>query len=189
MSEQDNTFSLRRLFGSLRHATPGTAMPLDERARGHPPVRINGEDGLDSETLRRLWRLLDPKRGARKFLRRADIDPGEMVYALPYVALIEVHPQLRFRHRLVGTGFRDAFGFEATDTWIEDWPNNHQRGLIVRGYVATVEARQAIAVQGEIAGTTPLLRYEVLLLPLSADDEAVGMIFLAAALLPESASA
>jgi hypothetical protein len=183
MSDQDNSFSIRRFFGTLRSSATGAPSPIDDRTQGNRPVRIASDAELESEDLRRVWQVLTPKRGQRRFLRRADIEPGELVEVLPYTALIEVHPQLRFRHRLVGTGYRDAFGFEATDTWIEDWPNTHQRGLIVRAYVATVEAKQPIALKGEVVGTNPLIRYEALVMPLSSDDETINMLFLTAAQL------
>jgi len=181
--DSTHSFSLKRLFDAFRTSSSGAASHTDDRAVGSAPFRVKSEESLGSEKLKRVWRTLDPKRGTRSFLSRADIDPGELVFVLPFVALIEVHPQLRFRHRLVGTGYRDALGFEATNLWVEDWPNVHQRGLIVRSYVAAVEAREAIGFRGEMIGDQHALRYEALIIPLSKDDEAINMLFLAGALM------
>jgi hypothetical protein len=179
--DSTHSFSLKRLFDAFRPSPSGTPPSADDRAIGTAPFRVKSEDSLGSEKLKRVWRILEPKRAPRAFLARPDIDPGELVFVLPFVALIEVHPQLRFRHRLVGTGFRDALGFEATNLWVEDWPNAHQRGLIVRSYVAAVEAREAIGFRGEMIGDQHPVRYEALILPLSNDGEAINMLFLAGA--------
>ena len=183
--DSTNSFSLKRLFDAFR-PSPGVSNPAgDDRAVGTAPFRVKSEEALASDKLKRTWQILEPKRGDRPFLARADIDPTELVFVLPFVALIEVHPQLRFRHRLVGTGYRDALGFEATGLWTEDWPNPNQRGLIVRSYVAAVEAREAVGFRGELIGEQQPVRYEALILPLSNDGEAINMLFVAGAAIGE----
>jgi hypothetical protein len=181
MSDSHNAFSIRRLFDAFRGSpSSGLARP-DERTQP-PPFRVRGAAELAAEPLRRVWDILEAKRQGRTFLRRSDIDPGELVFVLPLIGLIEVHqPPLRFRHRLVGTGYRDALGFEATGLWTEEWPHLEQRALIVRCYVATVEAREAIGFRTEFGGDKKHLRYEALLMPLAADGETIDMLFVAAA--------
>ncbi|HLY54735.1 MAG TPA: PAS domain-containing protein [Stellaceae bacterium] len=189
LGDMDSTssFSLKRLFDAFRPAPAGPTTGPDDRAVGSAPFRVKSDESLAAEKLKRVWHILEPKRGQRPFLARVDIDPGELVFVLPFVALVEVHPQLRFRHRLVGTGYRDALGFEATNMWVEDWPNVHQRGLIVRSYVAAVEAREAVGFRGELLGDQQPVRYEALLLPLSNDGETINMLFLAGATVGEPA--
>jgi hypothetical protein len=179
--DSSNSFSLKRLFDAFRPATPGAVPRAEDRAIGTAPFRVRGDESLVSDKLKRVWGILEPKRQERAFLARPDIEPGELVFVLPFVVLVEVHPQLRFRHRLVGTGFRDALGFEATGLWVEEWPNIHQRGLIVRSYVAAVEAREAIGFRGELVGEQQPTRYEALILPLAADGETIDMLFVAGA--------
>jgi hypothetical protein len=179
--DSTNSFSLKRLLDAFRPSPGASAPPGDDRAIGTAPFRVRSADSLASPKLKRVWDVLEPKRGARSFLARPDIDPVELVFVLPFVALIEVHPQLRFRHRLVGTGYRDALGFEATNMWVEDWPNPHQRPLIVRSYVAAVEAREPIGFRGELIGDQQPVRYEALIIPLAADGETINMLFLAGA--------
>jgi hypothetical protein len=186
--DSTSSFSLKRLFDAFRPSQGVAAPSPDDRAIGTAPFRVRSDESLASEKLKRVWRILDPKRNGRTFLSRADIDPVELVFVLPFVALIEVHPQLRFRHRLVGTGYRDALGFEATNMWVEDWPNPHQRGLIVRAYVAAVEAREAIGFRGELVGDQHPVRYEALIVPLSKDGETINMLFLAGAPMGEANS-
>jgi hypothetical protein len=186
--DSNSSFSLKRLFDAFRPSASGPTAHADDRAIGTAPFRVKSEESLGSEKLKRVWRTLEPKRLGRSFLSRADIDPGELVAVLPFVALIETHPQLRFRHRLVGTGFRDALGFEATGMWVEDWPNLNQRGLIVRSYVAAVEAREAIGFRGELLGDQQPFRYETLIVPLSDDDETINMLFVVGAPMLEGAA-
>jgi hypothetical protein len=179
--DSSSSFSLKRLFDAFRPSPAGTPSRADDRAIGTAPFRVRSDESLAADKLKRVWSVLEPKRQDRSFLARADIDPGELIFVLPYVALIEVHPQLRFRHRLVGTGYRDALGFEATGIWVEDWPNLHQRGLLVRSYVAAVEAREAVGFRGEMTGDQQPVRYEALIVPLAANGETIDMLFLAGA--------
>jgi len=181
MTESQHNFSIKRLFDVFRGAPSVVPARPDDRGSPPAPFRVKSEADLVSESLKRVWDVLEPKRGQRRFLSRSDINPGELVFILPLIALIEVHqPQMRFRHRLAGTGFRDVFGFEPTGTWVEDWPNVDQRGLLVRCYVATVEAREAIGYRSDFVIDKRPISCEALLVPLSNNGETIDMLFLAA---------
>jgi hypothetical protein len=64
-------------------------------------------------------------RGTRAFPCRRDIDPIEFKAWLPYLSLVEIHPEcgdasLRVRYRLVGTEVARFSGEDFSNTWLEE---------------------------------------------------------------------
>jgi hypothetical protein len=128
--------------------------------------------------LRRLLEYWRGKCGERPFPRRADIDPLDFRFMLDRIALTEVHgdPPRRYRMRLVGTFWRDLSGVELSGTWVEDLPTANLRDLTIGFYEAMIAARKPrFAVRDAIIDDR-LLRYEIMLLPLSEDGNRISMI-------------
>jgi hypothetical protein len=128
--------------------------------------------------LRRLLEYWRGKCGERPFPRREDIDPVDFRFMLDRIALTEVHgdPPRRYRMRLVGTFWRDLSGVELSGTWVEDLPTANLRDLTIGFYEAMIAARKPrFAVRDAIIDDR-LLRYEIMLLPLSEDGNRISMI-------------
>ena len=169
------TTRIKRLLGGRRK---GGTEPTPPDPVTLPAVPIRSAADLETPAMRRIWTVLEAKRGERAFLSRADIDPGELVSVLPTVGLIEVHQEpLRFRFRLAGTGWRDTLGFEATGLWLHDWPHPMQKFALelIWGWAASerlpCRARRHAVVDGAS------LHYEAVMVPLSTDGETIDMLF------------
>lgn len=102
---------------------------------------------------------------------RADFDPAEFVRILPYVYLVDVEPEGRYRIRLSGTYIVDLWGFDSTGmavdagTFGEKWMaigdiyddvvrrcvpiGTHERVEIARGLRIDVEVTHLPLVDGE----------------------------------------
>jgi hypothetical protein len=128
--------------------------------------------------LRRLLEYWQAKRGERPFPRRADIDPIDFHLMLDRISLTEVHGDRprRYRMRLVGTFWRDLSGVELSGTWVDELPRTNLRDLTIGFYEAMIAAgKPRFAVRDAIVDDR-LLRYEIMLLPLSEDGVRVSMI-------------
>jgi hypothetical protein len=138
-----------------------------------------GQDSLPAHPdLRRLLEYWQGKCGERRFPRRADIDPLDFHFMLERVALTEVHGEQprRYRMRLVGTFWRDLSGVELSGTWVHDLPRTNLRDLTIGFYEAMIAAgKPRFAVRDAIVDDR-LLRYEIMLLPLSEDGSRISMI-------------
>jgi hypothetical protein len=142
---------------------------------------INEADGQEtlpnSADLQRLLAYWQQRSGARKFPRRADVDPSDMRFMLDRIALTEVHEDpRRYRLRLVGSYWYRLLGFEATGMWMDDFPHANQRKLTEAFYGAMIEARQPRFAQRDMIVDDQLLHYEIMLLPLSEDGSRISMI-------------
>ena len=100
-----------------------------------------------------LLRLLDywhRKRGSRAFPRRADIDPLDLGFMLPRIALTEVHEGeahddlRRYRLRVVVSWWAALVGFESIGMWLDDWPHANQRELTADTYEQIIAAAPAL---------------------------------------------
>jgi hypothetical protein len=169
------TRRIKQLFagrrGSDKAPTPPDPVAL-------PPVAIRSAADLETPTMRRVWAELEAKKGARRFLNRADIDPGDLVAILASVGLVEVHREpLRFRIRLAGTAWRETLGFEATGLWLHDWPNPVQRIVLEMNFGFAATERMACRARRHAVIDGASLHYEAVVVPLSSDDETVDMLF------------
>lgn len=188
MPDSSRPSSLRRLIDVFRRPA-GQSAP--EPAAGEPPPvvgphPVDARTGFESEVVRRVWEILEAKRGDRAFLARRDIDPADLVFALPLVALIEVHhgEPVRYRYRLTGTGLREIFGFEATGLWLDGFPDAERAALYTATGDAVVRGRRSIVVRRTIQlRSGKLLRYETLLVPLAADGDTIDMLFVVMGML------
>ncbi|HKP22963.1 MAG TPA: PAS domain-containing protein [Dongiaceae bacterium] len=127
-----------------------------------------------------LLRLLDywhGKRGARAFPRRADVDPVDLGFMLARIALTEVHDDpRRYRLRLVGSWWAQLSGAELTGTWLDEWPKANLGKLTIDTYEAVIATRTPLCAQRDAWVDEKKLSYEILLLPLSEDDQRISMI-------------
>ena len=144
---------------AIEHATGQEASPA------HPDLR----------RLLEYWRV---KCGERRFPRRADIDPLDFHFMLDRIALTEVHGDQprRYRMRLVGTFWRDLSGVELSGTWMDDLPATNLRDLTIGFYEAMIAAGKPRFTLRDAIVDDKLLRYEILLLPLSEDGNRISMI-------------
>ena len=169
------TTRIKRLLGGRRRdgkePTPPDPVTL-------PPVPIRSAEDLETVAMRRVWAVLEAKKGERVFLSRDDIDPGELVSVLSTVGLIEVHYEpLRFRIRLAGTGWRDTLGFEATGLWLHDWPQPMQKFVLENNFAWSVSNRLPCRARRHAVVDGAPLHYEAVVVPLSTDGETIDMLF------------
>lgn len=126
--------------------------------------------------MRDLLDLWNRKRGDRRMPARADFSPTEMKALLPMMALFDVEPApRRYRVRLFGTGLGLHSGLDLSGKYLDqvagadgvvqrcDWLVEHRRPSFRHDVVLTWSER-------------PWRSYDVLGLPLAADDEAVDML-------------
>ncbi len=143
---------------------------------------IDHGTGLDSlpahPDLRRLLEYWQGRCGERRFPRRADIDPLDFHFMLDRIALTEVHGDQprRYRMRLVGTFWRDLSGVEMSGTWVDELPTANLRDLTVGFYEAMIAAGKPRFTVRDAIIDDKLLRYEIMLLPLSEDGTRISMI-------------
>ena len=138
-----------------------------------------GQESLPAHPdLRRLLEYWQGKCGDRPFPRRADIDPLDFHFMLDRIALTEVHGDQprRYRMRLVGTFWRDLSGVELSGIWMDDLPNTNLRDLTVGFYEAMIAAGKPRFTIRDAIVDNHLLRYEIMLLPLSEDGSRISMI-------------
>jgi hypothetical protein len=138
----------------------------------------SGSEGPPANAdLRRLLDYWNEKRGERHYPSRADIDPLDLRFMLDRIALTEVHENpRRYRLRLVGTWWLRLLGFESTGMWMENWPHANQHRITVEFYQAMLDAKQPRFKHRDAIIDDRLLQYEILLLPLSEDNEHISMI-------------
>jgi hypothetical protein len=138
-----------------------------------------GQEALPAHAdLRRLLEYWQAKCGERRFPRRADIDPLDFHFMLNRIALTEVHGDQprRYRMRLVGTFWRDLSGVELSGTWMDALPTANLRDLTIGFYEAMIAAGKPRFTMRDAIVDDKLLRYEIMLLPLSEDGDRISMI-------------
>jgi hypothetical protein len=150
-------------------------------AESDPPLAVNQSTGLaelpESADLRRLLAYWDAQRRGRAWPARGDIDPIDLRFMLDRIALTEVHDApRRYRLRLVGGFWYRIAGFEATGTWLEDYPHAAQRAMTVEFYEALIAGRVPRFVRRDSIVDDRVLSYEIMLLPLSEDGARISMI-------------
>src|SRR3954470_6016598 len=146
--------------------------------------QADGSEALPkSADLRRLLAYWQERCGTRDFPRRADIDPVDFRFMLDRIALTEVHEDpvdpaaaRRYRLRLVGSFWHRLAGFELTGKWMHEFPRANQRKLTEDFYAALIEGRRPRFAERDAIVDDQLLRYEILLLPLSEDGSRISMI-------------
>lgn len=149
---------------------------------GKPPLAISADQlgAVGDERLRRLVSYWLSKRGDRVVTRRADIDPVEMVWILPYVWLFDYEAvSHRFRCRLAGEAILATYAVNIVGKYLDEirpmevWPD------IEALYTAVVLGPAIGYISGHAYQRTPhrAIYAERIVLPLSTDDgETVHMV-------------
>ncbi len=68
-----------------------------------------------------LWRYWRSKLDGRPVLPRADFFPGDIPELLQLLTLTELTPEGRLRYRIVGGKVVEAYGFEATGKYLDEF--------------------------------------------------------------------
>jgi hypothetical protein len=128
--------------------------------------------------LAQLHTYWEQKRGERFAPRRADIDPSDLVAALPRIMLVDVIPAVPvdFRYRLSGTGICDVHGTNHTRMRPRDLKPPPYGALIHEHYADCVQRRVPLLHLVVLDIDDRELSYARLLLPLSEDGVAVTML-------------
>jgi len=134
-------------------------------------------DNMQFESLRRLYRYWQERRGSRRMPARSDIDPADFRYALGNLFLIAVERDpLRFRYVVYATNHAARRGFDLTGAYVDEIPDLELRAFLLPIYERLVaEAKPFHAVRDDSLYDR-LHHYEILALPLSADDREVDML-------------
>lgn len=133
--------------------------------------RMLQRSDIASTLIRDMGNYLDRKRGTRPLAARADIDPSELVPALPYIVLSDIATNpLRVFYRLVGTKIVEFYG-EFTGTWMHERPvNNAYRRIAENIYLTLIRTKQPIFGTTETHTRSGAVHsYEWGYFPLSAD--------------------
>jgi hypothetical protein len=169
-----------------------TARMFQDGARSRQPIGVVRPMQLmeldSAETLRRatgdeaLKRLYDywtERCSGKRLPARRDVDPLDFGYALGRVSLIDVvgEPR-RFWYRLVSTQLTERLGYEMTGKPLEDIPDVEMRRYAERVYGAAVEKRVPLYFRDAPVLDGNRWESEALILPLSADGEAVDMLMI-----------
>lgn len=110
---------------------------------------------------------------------RAQFDPLEMRSLLGRIVIFDVLPGTpRFRFRLVGTEWVARFGFDPTNTFMEDFPRVQSRAFICEILGRVVNERIPLMVRRSVLIDKEYFRYGMLLLPLASDGSVVDMIMI-----------
>ncbi len=110
---------------------------------------------------------------------RASFDPLDMRAFLGRIVMFDVLTDpLRFRFRLVGTDWVKQFGFDPTNTLVEDFPRVQSRAFIQDILTRSVTERVPLMVRRSVIINSEYFRYGMLLLPLAADGQTVDVILL-----------
>lgn len=110
---------------------------------------------------------------------RAAFDPLDMRKLLGRIVIVDVlSDPLRFRFRLVGTEWVTRFGFDPTNTLVEDFPRVQSRAFIKDVMSKTVQERVPLMVRRSVIIDNQYFRYGMLLMPLASDGKAVDMIMI-----------
>lgn len=141
----------------------------------------------------RLARLRDYWQGVRPgaLPRRRDIDfVGIGMMLVPYVFLVDVLEQgRRFRWRFIGTHITRHAGSDDTGLDLDISIAPMMRDTIIGHYRRVVTERRPLCHRGDFIGSDGrVFRYERLLLPVLADDEASIDTVLGGAVFAQMAS-
>jgi hypothetical protein len=135
-------------------------------------------EGLTCPALKRLYEYWLEKKASRFAPARSDIDPVEILPILPHVIIMDVlGTPPRFRYRLVGTAFVQAYGQEITGKFVDEIDLDGQREFIIADYQKMLREREPSLSRWEYTKTDGRhILYERLLLPLSKDGETIDML-------------
>lgn len=133
--------------------------------------------GFDRAPLRAILDFWNQKRGDRRAPARADIDPVEIGANLRNIFLVEVLPDGDYLYRVIGTAIVFHVGFDGSRRKLSELTDKVDTARVARDFddvVKTFTPRYDFA-RGPWTGMTWRV-YHRLLLPLSADGQAVDFI-------------
>lgn len=141
----------------------------------------------------RIGELVDywaSKLGGRKMPSRKDIDPAEIVPLLPFVALVDVIPDVpvekRYRVRLFGTQLVEYHQKDWTGKLIFDVTSAEAAQRIVQAGEFCVNHHRPWLSSGKLywASHKSSKQFEIVIVPLSPDDAVVNMLLALLVIVP-----
>jgi hypothetical protein len=130
------------------------------------------------EDVRAVYAYWLAKGGGRRMPTRADLDPAELKYHLPFLMLVDVTAdERRFVYRLVGTAEVDSRGFDPTGRTVQEASFGGDPDAPVVEYDYVVRYRVPFCFREPYVGPDGAVQTEdIIYLPLSDDGETVNMI-------------
>jgi hypothetical protein len=139
-----------------------------------------GLTGFAEPQLRRLYEYWLERRGARRFPRRADIDPLDFPYLLGSVMLADVlRNPLRFRMRVHGSELTRRSHYDLTGKYLDELPIADYRDYVIERCRRLVETGEPALVHHDRVIDGRRRRYEAVWLPLSENGSDVTMLLAA----------
>lgn len=132
---------------------------------------------INATRLRRLYEYWNTKRGNREFPRRSDIDPVEFSWAWSGLSLIEALDDGDFFWRIDATEVSRLFQHDMTGRRLSEYPSAIVREIIRASYIKVIESREPLRIVRNFVADNRHRSYELLLLPLSRNRDAVELIF------------
>ncbi len=126
----------------------------------------------------------------RKMPSRKDIDPAEIVRLLPYVALVDVIPDVpiekRYRVRLFGTQLVEYHQKDWTGKLVFDVTSGEAAQRIAQAGEFCVNHHRPWLSSGRLYWTNQksAKQFEAVILPLSLDDTTVNMLLVLLVIVP-----
>ena len=153
----------------------GNLVQSEDSWHGRPSSVLASE--IAHPDLRRLYSIWDEARGSGRFPAPGVITPRQMLFMLERIALVEIKREpLRFFWRVVGGWWRDHFGFEGTGKYVDEWPSEPQRNMLLESYGVIVATEGPCRhLRNQIVDGQTLI-YEAILLPLGSDDKLSSFI-------------
>lgn len=90
-------------------------------ANADSPSEAVPEQLVRTPALVTLWRYWRSKLAGRAVLPRADFFPGDIPELLQVLTLTELTPEGRLRYRIAGGKVVEAYGFEATGKYLDEF--------------------------------------------------------------------
>lgn len=138
------------------------------------------EEKAEHPTLKRMLALWEQKRAGRQAPLRADFDPSEMVFALGDLSLFDVEEQpRRYWCRLDGTRQVELFGLDCTRKYLDECFPPDYYALANKSFTDCIDGGRPSLYQRQIPYAGRLIRYEVVLLPLSRRGDRLDMLLVA----------
>lgn len=120
------------------------------------------------------------KRQGRRFPARADFDPLELKPLLGFLLMVDVlrgpEDDLRFRYRLFGSEFVFYHGADMTGRYLDEIANAGFRNELLDYYCSVVNQGEVRTLSYDYLVGDRRHRFQAVLLPLSADGQAVNIV-------------
>ena len=144
-----------------------------------PGVPAEDALGVERPKLRRLYRDWSERRHGRLMPSRTDFDVLDLAYLLGDLNLLDVlYEPLRFRFRVHGSNAVARLGFDLTGKTIDGYPDPDYRRIVREHFTAAVQSKAPQRIlRDPYRVKDRVLRWEGLILPLSADGSTVNMLF------------